>query len=29
MYVELKEKRHWDISATERLDLMKQFCNYG
>jgi tRNA-dihydrouridine synthase len=24
-----KEQRHWDISATERLDIIKRFCNHG
>lgn len=26
---EIKEQRHWDISAAERLDIMKQFCAAG
>eukprot|EP00948_MAST-09A_sp_MAST-9A-sp1_P001600 g1600.t1 len=26
---EIKESRHWDISATERFDILKEFCNYG
>jgi tRNA-dihydrouridine synthase 3 len=26
---EIKEQRHWDISATERLDVMKDFVKYG
>jgi len=26
---EIKEQRHIDISATERLEMLKRFCNYG
>ncbi|CAD5229917.1 unnamed protein product [Bursaphelenchus okinawaensis] len=29
LFTEIDEKRHYDISATERLDLIKKFCNYG
>eukprot|EP01038_Epipyxis_sp_PR26KG_P004230 gene4230-6006_t len=26
---EIKEKRHIDMSASDRLDMLKRFCNYG
>ncbi|KAI9359060.1 hypothetical protein BD770DRAFT_363418 [Pilaira anomala] len=29
IFDEIKNQRHWDISANERLDMMKRFCNYG
>ncbi|KAK3851053.1 hypothetical protein Pcinc_042278 [Petrolisthes cinctipes] len=29
VFREVKEQRHWDISASERLDMLKLFVNYG
>ncbi|KAL0043602.1 hypothetical protein WJX79_009566 [Trebouxia sp. C0005] len=29
IFQEIKEQRHIDISASERLDLLKQFCSHG
>ncbi|TPX59816.1 hypothetical protein PhCBS80983_g02196 [Powellomyces hirtus] len=29
LFTEIKERRVWDISSTERFDILKQFVNYG
>jgi tRNA-dihydrouridine synthase 3 len=29
IFTEIKEKRHWDISANERFDMLKSFVNNG
>jgi len=29
IFTEIAERRHWDISANERFDMMRNFCNYG
>jgi tRNA-dihydrouridine synthase 3 len=29
IFTEIKEKRHYDITSNERLDLMKHFCKFG
>lgn len=26
---QIKEQRHWDISARERLDMLRDFCSAG
>ena len=29
LFTEIKEQRHWDISSSERFDMLKDFTNYG
>ncbi|XP_067936907.1 tRNA-dihydrouridine(47) synthase [NAD(P)(+)]-like [Watersipora subatra] len=29
LFTEIKEQRHWDISSSERLDILRDFSNYG
>lgn len=29
LFTEIKEQRHWDISSTERFDILRDFTNYG
>ncbi|KAI3358653.1 hypothetical protein L3Q82_015062 [Scortum barcoo] len=29
IFTEIKESRHWDISSSERLDILRDFTNYG
>ncbi|XP_029023278.1 tRNA-dihydrouridine(47) synthase [NAD(P)(+)]-like [Betta splendens] len=29
IFTEIKESRHWDISSTERLDILRDFTNFG
>eukprot|EP00794_Sanderia_malayensis_P003490 gene3489-3988_t len=29
IFTEIKEQRHWDISSSERFDILKEYTNYG
>ncbi|XP_051495722.1 tRNA-dihydrouridine(47) synthase [NAD(P)(+)]-like [Apus apus] len=29
LFTEIKEQRHWDISSSQRFDILKNFTNYG
>lgn len=29
IFTEIKENRHWDISSGERLDMLRDFSNFG
>ena len=29
VFKEIKEQRHWDITSTERLDMLRNFTNFG
>ena len=29
IFTEIKEQRHWDISANERFDMLREYANYG
>lgn len=29
LFTEIKEQRHWDISSSERLDILRDFTYYG
>jgi tRNA-dihydrouridine synthase 3 len=29
IFTEIKEQRHWDISSSERMEILKKYANYG
>lgn len=29
IFTEIKEQRHWDISSSERMEILKKYTNYG
>lgn len=29
LFTEIRERRHWDISGSERMDILRDYCNYG
>lgn len=29
VFTEIKERRNWDISGSERFDMLQQFCSHG